>query len=446
MVFQPLQFSRHLSTKLLLLALLLPILAGSGFRVQAGLAAQSGDQPVTLDLWIFEGEEQLLPALEEEFEAEHPNINLEITLIPEDQYVVKIDTALAAGSPPDIGFLYEQRWVKAGKILPLDDMIASQDINLEDFNQAVLDGWCLFEGHVYCIGSYIGATVLIYNKAMFDAAGLDYPSATEPMTIDEYAALAEQLTVPSDDITQKVWGGTSEPPYWWLDPRGMFSEDGRQIEGYVNDEPTKHAYEVLAGMVIQGHAPSGSALQAMGDAGSEDLLAQGKLAMEIGASSELSELEAAGIDYGVAPIPVEQEGDPVHVSVWTDGFAVFNGSAYPEEAKEFLGFLATEGQRLRVEVTGEPPLRASAAAEYGWTEQGNVEGREEFMQAIGAASPGIFIPSFFDVVLPLEDAFNLMVEGEATSAVLDEVAPRMQDSLDQNWETWDQLESGGSTS
>jgi multiple sugar transport system substrate-binding protein len=422
---------------LLALAILVPMLAMS-LGTPAVIATQS-DEPITLNLWIFEGEEQLLPALEEAFEAEQPNINLEITLIPEDQYAVKIDTALAAGSPPDIGFLYEQRWVKAGQILPLDDMIAAEGIELADFNQAVLDGWCLFEGHVYCIGSYIGATVLIYNKAMFDAAGLEYPSATEPLTIDEYAALAEQLTVPSDDVTQVVWGGTAEPPYWWLDPRGMFSEDGRQIEGYVNDDATKHAYDVLTNMVIEGYAPSGSVLQTMGDAGSEDLLVQGKLAMEIGASSEFRELEAAGIDYGVAPIPVEQEGDPVHVSVWTDGFSVFNGSAHPEEAKAFLGFLATEGQRLRVEVTGEPPLSAAAAAEYGWVEQGNVEGRQEFLQAISAADPGIFIPSFFDVVLPLEDAFNLMVEGEATSAVLDEVAPRMQDSLDQNWETWEQF-------
>ena len=34
---------------------------------------------------------------------------------------------------------------------------------------------------------------------------------------------------------------------------------------------------------------------------------------------------------------------------------------------------ATEGQRLRVEVTGEPPLSAAAAEEYGWAEQGNAE-------------------------------------------------------------------------
>ena len=98
----------------LALALLLPLLAGGG----AGSPVAVAQEPVTLDIWIFEGEEQLLPALEEAFEAENPNVNVEITLIPEDQYVVKIDTAMAAGSPPDIGYLYDRRWVKAGKICP----------------------------------------------------------------------------------------------------------------------------------------------------------------------------------------------------------------------------------------------------------------------------------------------------------------------------------------
>jgi multiple sugar transport system substrate-binding protein len=432
------RFRRLLSVKALLLALFLPLLVGNPASVQNGLAAQ--DAPVTLNLWIFEGEEQLLPALKEAFEAQHPNITLEITLIPEDQYVVKLDTALAAGSPPDIGFLYEDRWVKTGKILPLDETIAAHDIDTADFNQAIMEGWCLVEGHVYCLGSYTGATVLYYNKAMFDAAGLDYPSVSEPMTIDEYAALVPQLGNGAEDIGARVWGGTAEPPQWWLDYRNMFSDDGRQTIGYVNDEATKHAWEVVTNLVIQGDAPSTSIMQSLGTEGTEDLFQQGKLAMVVGSSGEIQSLEAAGIDYGVAPIPVEKAGDPPFAAVWTDGFAVFNGSQHPAEAMEFLAFLGTEGQRLRVEVTGEPPLSAAAAKEFGWAEQGNTEGRQQFLEVIGRAGPGIFIPGYWDVVSPLEDAFNLVVEGEATaSEVLDEVAPRMQDSLDQQWATWDQI-------
>ena len=36
----------------------------------------------------------------------------------------------------------------------------------------------------------------------------------------------------------------------------MFSEDARMVAGLINDDATKHAYQVLADMVINGHAPS----------------------------------------------------------------------------------------------------------------------------------------------------------------------------------------------
>ena len=109
------------------LALLLPLLAGGGFAGQAGVAAQDA-APVTLDLWLVVGTEEpakpFLQTLAEAYEAAHPNVTVEVTLIPEDQYVVKLDTALAAASPPDIAYLFEPRWVKAGKVLPLDETIS----------------------------------------------------------------------------------------------------------------------------------------------------------------------------------------------------------------------------------------------------------------------------------------------------------------------------------
>ena len=36
------------------------------------------------------------------FEAAHPNIKVEVTTYPEGNYGVKVDTAIAAGKPPDV--------------------------------------------------------------------------------------------------------------------------------------------------------------------------------------------------------------------------------------------------------------------------------------------------------------------------------------------------------
>jgi ABC-type glycerol-3-phosphate transport system substrate-binding protein len=183
-------------------------------------------------------------------------------------------------------------------------------------------------------------------------------------------------------------------------------------------------------------------MQSLGTEAQEDLFLQGKLAMVIGDFAQITELEAAGVNYGVATLPVEQEGDPPYLPMWTDSFAVFSDSDSPQEALDFVAFLATEGQRLRVEVTGQPPLSAKAAEEYGWVDQGNTVGRQEFLQAVSTGSPLMFVPGFQSVTAPLEDAFNLIAAGEVTAAeALDEVAPRMQESLDEAWQTWEQISS-----
>lgn len=428
-----------LKARLWALTLVASLLLAGAAAPLSGLAAQSED-PVTLSLWMFEGEEQLLPALEAGFEAAHPNIDLEITMIPEDQYVVKLDTAMAAGSPPDLGIMYDRRWVKAGKILPLDDMVAAQELDLSGFNPAILQGACTIDGQLYCLGSYTGAVVLLYNKAMFDAAGLEYPSATEPMTIDTYAELAAALTAPSDDITQQVWGASSSAPYWWMKATTMFSDDARQTLGLVNDDATKHTYEVLGSMIAQGHSPSASIMQSLGTESEEELFRQGKLGMAIGDFSQIAALEAAGIDYGVATLPVEVVGDAPSLPVWTDAMAIFADSANPDAAKELIAFLATDGQRLRVEVTGEPPLDANVATELKWMEQGNAAARQQFLDVIATSQPGMFVPGFWDVTSPLGEGFDLIAAGEVTASdMLDDAAPRMQDSLDQAWRTWEEI-------
>jgi multiple sugar transport system substrate-binding protein len=398
--------------------------------------AATGDK-VPLTLWIFEGEDQFLPKLKETFEAKYPNISLEFTTIPEDQYVTKIDTALAANDPPDIGFVYggQQRWLKAGKYLPLDEMFKDNNIKVEDFNQNAMSLYCLYEGKYYCVGSYTGAVVLIYNKDMFDAAGLKYPSATEPMTIDQYAALAAQLSKKSDDINQRVWGGSAGSTYWYMDWTTHFSADGKQAVGYINDEATVHTYDVLAKMVKDGSAPSDADTQLLGDT---DILAQKKQAMSITDNTAIATLEEQGIRYGVAPPPVEKQGDQPFIITWSDAFGVFSQSKHPKEAMQFLSFLGTEGNKMRVELFKTMPLNLKLADDLNWA--GENPGRKEMVETVKEARSVIFVPGFYEITGPMNDAFNAMVENQKQpQEAMDEAAAQIQDSLNKAWETWNQI-------
>jgi multiple sugar transport system substrate-binding protein len=389
----------------------------------------------TVSLWYLEDPEfTFLPALKAEFEAAYPGVTVEMTEIPEDGYVTKVDTAILAGQPPDLGFIYEARWMKAGSILPLDDIIGSAGIDTSTLNQAAFSE-CQLDGQVYCLGSLGGSVMLIYNKDLFDAAGVAYPSATEPMTIDEYAALARQLAQPSDDPATNVFGGTADVPFWWTQRNTTFSEDGKSIAGFVNDEPTIHMYDVLATMARDGTAPTAAQAEAMSSA---DMLGGGVVAMaitdmEVGASS----LETAGANWGAAPVPVETDGNPGWVFTGTDKYGVFTQGPNQAAAKALIAFLGKEGSRIRVEASDDPPLDSTWLDDWA----GDNASRQEVASVMNLTAPIPLIPGFWDVTAPLGDGFSLMVAEEVTAAdFLNEEAPNMQDNLDQAWETWDAIQ------
>lgn len=404
--------------------------------VPVAVAPAAAADPVTLNLWIFEGEDGILPKFKEGFEASHPGITLEITLIPEDLYVTKLDTAFAAGSTPDIAYVYEPRWLKTGAFLPLDERLAANGIDLSRYAQGPL-GACQLDGKLYCIGSYLGLSVVLYDKQLFDAAGVAYPSPSVPMSVDEYAALAATFAKPDADLSKRVWGGEVAATYWWMDTANLFSPDGRTAVGYVDDDATIHAWDTLARMANEGSAMTASEQEAAGIE-SSDMFATHQIAMSLDDNTYLGELQAQGVDVGVAPLPVEQSGDPVWASTWTDSWGIPSASAHPEEALALLTWIATEGNRIRAE-DGSLPLDVQLAQETDWA-AGSPE-RQVIVDLAAQSRPRVFVPGLFSVLgATFEDAFNRAVDSGDAATALHDAAPIMQDDLDREWESWEKLE------
>lgn len=409
---------------------------GSGSASQSPAGSAATGEKVTLTLWIFEGEEEILPKFKSGFEAANPNVTLEITLIPEDLYGTKLDTAFAAGSPPDIAYMFERRWLKAGAFLPLDDVLTTNNIDVAGFSQGPL-GACQFDGKLYCVGSYLGQVVLLYDKQSFDDASLPYPSATEPMSVDEYAEVAAKLAKPDPDMSKRVWGGEVAPTYWWMDPRTLYSEDGRTVTGLVDDEATIHSWDVLAKMARDGAGLTAAEEEAAA-LETADLLATHQLAMAIEDNLAYAELQGQGANVGIAPVPVERKGDQIWVPTWMDSWGVTAKGAHPEEAKALAAWIATEGNKVRADA-GSPPLDTTIARDSGWAE--GVPERQTLLALADAARPGLFVPGFFGALSStLEDAFAQVVDSGDAGSALRDAAPILQEDLDQEWVTWESIQ------
>jgi multiple sugar transport system substrate-binding protein len=385
----------------------------------------------TVSLWYLEDPvPEFIEAIKAGFEAKYPGTTVELTEVPEDGYVTKIDTAILAQQPPDVGFVYEPRWMKAGSMMPLDDVIKSQGIKTENMNQVALSE-CELNGHLYCLGSLTGSVVLVYNKDLFDKAKVAYPAADKPMTIDEYATMARALKAGLGN----VFGASAGSPFTWADRLTHFSNDGKRIDGLVNDESTIHMYEVLAGLGRDKVSPSPAEVELVSRG---DMLGSGKLAMAITDMEYATKtLEQAKFRWGAAPPPVEKAGDPSFVFVGTDKYGAFTASKNPATAKALVAYIATEGNRIRMEKTDQPPLDATMLANWA----GNNASRREVVAVLSTSKrPGLFVPGFWEVLATLSDLYAQMANGEANPrAAIVKETPELQSKLDREWETWEKI-------
>jgi multiple sugar transport system substrate-binding protein len=412
--------------------LALVLMAGACKSDEGGGGAAVGEK-VTLDFWVFDegGVGTFLETVVSKFEEANKNIDIKVTAYPEDQYGVKVDTALAAGRPPDLALVFGPDQMRQGLLLPLDDVVTEMKIDLSTFSPAIVKGpsdfSCAWEGKLYCLGSYQGAVMMFYNKDMFDKAGIAQPAPWPPMSVEDFARFACQLRDKKAEVWGAAFGETILP--WEM----SVSPDGRTATGHINGPATVRQYELLSGIVRNGCAPTANIIDPWEQG--TDFFARGKLAMVVTDFQSLAKIEEAGIKYGVTAIPTPPGVEP-YFDVWTDSVGVFKSSKHPAEAKRFIGFLATTGQRIRVETTGDIPLSTKIAEEVNWA-KGN-PGRLNGLEVLKHARPAVWIPGKWDAWGPFYDAWGLMVGGEKTAQkALDDAAPAIQDNLDEAWKTWE---------
>lgn len=402
-----------------------------------GGGSGSGEQ-VKLDFWVFNeiASVNFYETLVSRFEAAHPNIQIEVTTYPENNYDVKLRTAIAAGKEPDLILSFGPTYPREGVLLPLDDTLSQAGVDLSTFSKAIVSEGgeysCGWKGKLYCMGTYSGIAAMLYNKDMLDAAGISYPAPWPPMTTDQFVDMACTLTDPD----HQVWGGD-----WYegdavaisLPWETLVSRDGRTAEGYVNGPTELHQYTIMSDAVDRGCLPSSNVLQA---GQGLDAFAKGKLAMVATDYVDLDKVEASGIDWGTTAVPTP-EGYPPYFFSWSDGVSVMSTTDHPDEAMEFIAFVATDGQKIRFETSGDIPLDSAVADEVNWA--GGVPGREDGLEIAKHARAAIFIPDRWDVYAPLYDAWGYITGGEkSVQQALDDAASSIQENLDKAWEVWNQ--------
>jgi multiple sugar transport system substrate-binding protein len=301
-----------------------------------------------------------------EFHATHPNIRVFYTPDPEN-LEEKMLADMEAGAAPDVfaGCCnFFPAWAQRGFTLDLRPYLADLDKEtIQDWSQAQFKAFQTRAGLQYGLPKYHGALALYFNKDLFEAAKVDYP--TGAWTHEDYLAAMKKLT--SRETGNERWGSIIDVSW----DRIQMHVNGWGGH-YVNpDDPTRcemSAPSSLAAMEwlrarMWDDRVMASFLDVQNVATRQAFINQKVAMVEDGSWALKDILEGIQFRLGVAPFPAGPQKRVTLAS--TDGFGIYSRTKNPEAAWEFMKFLISKDYgRAMARAHFLQPARASLVQDW----------------------------------------------------------------------------------
>ncbi len=238
------------------------------------------------------------------FQSMEPKIKVKLSVSDWDTYWDKLQTALAGGNAPDVfvmdGPLFPDYQTR-DQLLDLTPLIARDGFDTGQLADLGVKDFTASDGHLYGLPRDLSTIALYYNKTMFDAAGIPYPDGT--WNWDKLVEVAKKLTTTSGGATQ--WGFYTETTdmenYWsslvWQAGGDIVGPDKKTL--LVDSDKAAAGIQFLQDLIYKSKVMAQPT-----PGGSGDLFENGQAAMEANGSWLVPTHVAAGIKFGVAPLPV----------------------------------------------------------------------------------------------------------------------------------------------
>lgn len=272
-------------------------------------------------------------AIIEGFEAENPDVSVNLEVQSWDDINNVIRTKLQSDSAPDILNIDAYASFAGDDLLYPAEEVVSPD-TLDDFEPSFAENASL-DGTMYGLPFIASARVLFYNKDLFQRAGIEEP----PATWDDFAAAAQKI----DNLGGGISGygmplgseeAQAETSVWTYGNGGSWGD----TEELTIDTPENlEAVEFMQQLIDDGVTQN--------DPGASDrtpllnVFYQGKIGMMVGLPPTVTELDNnfPELNYGTAQLPTA-DGEPVTLGVADHLMAFKNDESKTEAIKAFLDY------------------------------------------------------------------------------------------------------------
>lgn len=335
------------------------------------------------------GNEQTLEKMYEAFHEEYPNITVNIETIGFDDYFTQMQTRVAGGTAPDCYELNIENFAAYANKGVLAELTG---IDVSGYNATALSAFQV-DGKQYGVPGNFSNVVLIYNKDLFDQAGVDYPNDT--WTWDDAMDACEKISALGDDI-YGIFQPITFNEFFKVAEQyggGILNED--KTEFTINSAENIQAAEMMIQKVVDTNVqPTDSQMGGMGD---WDLFESGRLGMiPTGIWAFGTFADACDFNWDIC---VEPGGAKKATHFFSNALVVNGSSDKKEAAATWINWLASSdaASKLRIEAGWDLPAISDDTVLAGYLEITPPENRQAVFDSLDHL-----------VVAPIIEEYSLM--------------------------------------
>ena len=161
----------------------------------AGCGASDGKTHLKFQIWDV-AQRDSMQAICDAYTAKNPDVVIEVQVTSWSEYWTKLEAAAESNTMPDIYWMHTDQilyYADFGILADLTDLYDAEDPNFyaDHYSEISLSNASGTDGKLYGVPKDKDNVLLVYNKEMFDAAGVAYPD--ESWTWDDMEAASAQI-------------------------------------------------------------------------------------------------------------------------------------------------------------------------------------------------------------------------------------------------------------
>lgn len=330
----------------------------------------------------------------------------------ETDYNAVLTNALSAGTAGDVFYIPGETApgiIATGKVLPLNGVV-----DTSAFIDSLMSVYTI-DGKVYGIPKDFNTLAVFYNKDIFDAAGVDYPSAD-----DDWNSFADKLTKVSQ-VDPNIHGICLPADFARM---GAFAFANGwttfQADGSVNllDPAFRQAFDFYTGLVRDGVAVQPADV---GAGWPGDCLAKEQAAVAIEGAWILGFLRdnAPNLQLGSTLLPASPNTGQSGNFIYTVAWGVNADSPVRDAAVKVLEALTSPATQQFILEQGLAIPSRKALADNPYFQQDTPEAQGNLTVFQGATHGNVYGFQFgsvgTDYMTPINNALNVVMTGQADS-------------------------------